>query len=445
MSKQREKLRAIILSLLTFAFLGALFQTSIYFYNRNVKDMERIEIVEKVSFFNAGVEETLVNNINLLKGFRAYLETVEVFDDEKAETYLANLIKEEKTLIRNVGIIEDTTIVWNYPKKGNQDAIGVDLLSIESQRNDTIKVKLTLQQVMLGPVDLVQGGRGIIVRIPIIRENSYWGQISIVLDADQFFAEVDELATSHEIKARIDRISDGETLFVSDDISLEKSVSILVKFLDDDYQFVAEPINDWSKTNFSIYIMSVLSVVFSFAVSLLLLITLESKSKMKELAYVDTLTSLKNRLSLKSNTLKYYDFGFESESVAVVIIDVDNFKDINDTYGHENGDKVLVEFAKRLDNLDLVESLAYRLGGDEFLLAVNLDLETSGIRQVEYELTNKLIFNIDLAGEDYHVQSSYGISISNQDAIEVSDLMRLADERMYQDKQRKQKDIMRKD
>src|SRR5690606_32220338 len=123
-------------------------------------------------------------------------------------------------------------------------------------------------------------------------------------------------------------------------------------------------------------------VLFGVMVTSLLLFFIqkinEANDKLQALAYLDPLTGVANRLLLKEkfNFLKTTNI----KSIALVFIDMNGFKTVNDTYGHEMGDQLLEEIASRLKSEVRDTDLLCRLGGDEFvILFTNLDNENLDI------------------------------------------------------------------
>jgi len=149
----------------------------------------------------------------------------------------------------------------------------------------------------------------------------------------------------------------------------------------------------------------------------------------------DTLTNLPNRILFHDRlkqSLKYADK--YHQSLAILFIDLDNFKDVNDLLGHTVGDKVLLEATKRLTELvDSPDSIA-RLGGDEFSIILN-DITTK--HQVEEKINTymdamKEAFIID--NNFLHISMSIGISMYPEDGNNISTLLQFADVAMYQAK-----------
>jgi two-component system CheB/CheR fusion protein len=119
----------------------------------------------------------------------------------------------------------------------------------------------------------------------------------------------------------------------------------------------------------------------------------------------------------------------------VVFLDLDGFKEINDLYGHDSGDALLIELAGRLrDNLRSSDLIA-RLGGDEFLVVLEEVHEPAPVEIVANKLLVETVRPYALPGAQASVTASIGISIFPDDAADASALMKHADMAMYAAKQ----------
>ncbi|MGI2260649.1 diguanylate cyclase domain-containing protein [Shewanella sp. GXUN23E] len=149
------------------------------------------------------------------------------------------------------------------------------------------------------------------------------------------------------------------------------------------------------------------------------------------MAYHDSLTGLPNRLSLYE---QLDDLASQPEAnFCFMLVDVDNFKPINDTYGHDHGDMVLQTIARRLQNTIPASALAARIGGDELAILLpqsNLDEAMDVARQIKDKLAQP--FNCGRFQES--VEASIGIAVFPQDGKDRESLMVSADIAMYQAK-----------
>ena len=160
----------------------------------------------------------------------------------------------------------------------------------------------------------------------------------------------------------------------------------------------------------------------------------------KKRAFYDSLTKLPNRAFIYEILEKELKKAKRNQSLfALFFIDMDNFKDINDTYGHLIGDAVLVEFAKRLQKSVRETDYIGRLGGDEFILVVSDVQNKEGINVLVRKIREHINQPFTVDGHVLNISCSIGISCYPDDADEMSKLIENADIAMYAVK-RKSKD-----
>ena len=166
----------------------------------------------------------------------------------------------------------------------------------------------------------------------------------------------------------------------------------------------------------------------------------EAEEAIRNLAFVDTLTNLPNRRFLLdrlrqglANSRRHGNHG------ALLFIDLDHFKSINDTYGHEAGDKLLCEVARRLRQSVREGDTVARLGGDEFVVMLE-DLGASGHEACERgaAIGDKILAALnepfDIDGDQHHTTPSIGVTCFGSADERAEDLLRRADAAMYRAK-----------
>jgi len=161
-----------------------------------------------------------------------------------------------------------------------------------------------------------------------------------------------------------------------------------------------------------------------------------ARERIASLAYSDPLTGLANRTSLMPALEQAVQRARRKNSkLAVVFLDLDGFKQINDAYGHDAGDALLIELAGRLrDNLRASDLIA-RLGGDEFLVVLEEVQDPEPVEVVANKLLIETVRPYTLPGAQASVTASIGISIFPDDAADAIALVKHADIAMYAAKQ----------
>lgn len=159
------------------------------------------------------------------------------------------------------------------------------------------------------------------------------------------------------------------------------------------------------------------------------------QDKIKFQAYHDALTGLPNRyLAQDRLTVAIRQAKRNGNKIAVLFVDMDNFKLINDSLGHTNGDLLLQEFGKRLKQVAREQDTVARLGGDEFLIIVN-NIQTNH-HVDEFTLRLMMIINEPylIESQKIHVTASIGIALYPDDGVQAQDLIKNSDLAMYQSK-----------
>ena len=162
-----------------------------------------------------------------------------------------------------------------------------------------------------------------------------------------------------------------------------------------------------------------------------------SLQQLDHLAHHDTLTGLPNRLLLQDRlSHAIHRANRENGKLAVLFLDIDRFKNINDTLGHTAGDQLLVLVAKRLSSLIREGDTVARLGGDEFMII----MEDYKVPEDARVVADKVLHSTDQAfhvqGQELFVTTSIGISLYPDDGITVDKLVRNSDAAMYQAKEK---------
>ena len=156
---------------------------------------------------------------------------------------------------------------------------------------------------------------------------------------------------------------------------------------------------------------------------------------LEHLAFHDPLTNLPNRLKLKERlSQEIICTNNNDKKLAVLFIDLDGFKEVNDRYGHDFGDKLLVLVASRLKNSKRKNDFLARLGGDEFVLTVNSIDDDESIHHIAENIIENMKEPFHIEMEKINITASIGISIYPTFANDVKTILKQADTAMYKAK-----------
>jgi diguanylate cyclase (GGDEF)-like protein len=161
-----------------------------------------------------------------------------------------------------------------------------------------------------------------------------------------------------------------------------------------------------------------------------------AEQRIQYMAYHDALTGLPNRILLEDRikqSLAWADR--RGIRLAVAFIDLDHFKNINDSLGHHIGDQVLQVLAQRLSLCLREGDTIARIGGDEFVVSLPDVVPYADLSQMARNLLDSIALRIDIAGHELHLTASIGIAFYPEHGQDVTTLMRNADTAMYSAKQ----------
>ncbi|WP_373031823.1 putative bifunctional diguanylate cyclase/phosphodiesterase [Sulfurovum sp.] len=158
----------------------------------------------------------------------------------------------------------------------------------------------------------------------------------------------------------------------------------------------------------------------------------EQKNAFKNLAHYDTLTGLPNRLLFYDRLEKVIENAEKNDQkFSILFLDLDNFKEINDSFGHDVGDDLLKIVAEKFQNRISKSDLLARLGGDEFTLVVGGWRNTEHIASIADRLIHALSEPIYILGYEIYITVSVGISIYPDDGMDIATLLKHSDSAMY--------------
>ena len=357
--------------------------------------------------------------------------------------------------IENLQLAPDGIISNIYPMAGNETAIGLDILNSEIFKQEAMGAINDQKMFVIGPINLVQGGVAVISRAPIFlnkgsQKELFWGFASAVI-------YLDDLLEATQLK-RLE--SEGyqyslsrQNTVTKDPITLSSSHTPL-----SDIQASTElilPVGTWTlkiskELDGQLNQRRVTGYAVSFIASLLLAIALyailiqplklrtlvkEKTAELQDLANKDPLTGLPNRRFLQDNLSKILQSNQKyKRTSAFIYFDLDNFKRINDTIGHDVGDQVLVIVGSRLNKLKGISDLVARLGGDEFGIFLGGVNNENQIEERANRILQSIRAPIKMDNREYILSTSLGIALIPQHGDDLVSIMQNADMALYQAK-----------
>lgn len=149
-------------------------------------------------------------------------------------------------------------------------------------------------------------------------------------------------------------------------------------------------------------------------------------------AHFDALTGLPNRRLMRERLIQEIKKCRRSgHKLALLFIDLDHFKEVNDTLGHDRGDELLIEAAQRIQRCLRETDTVARMGGDEFTVIITGLTDESNLQSILPKLLNTLSASFQLGLEQVFVSASMGVTVYPTDSLEVDDLLKNADQALY--------------
>ncbi|HEY1774358.1 MAG TPA: EAL domain-containing protein [Gammaproteobacteria bacterium] len=162
-----------------------------------------------------------------------------------------------------------------------------------------------------------------------------------------------------------------------------------------------------------------------------------AEAQVYQLAHYDALTGLPNRALLRDRLGQaMHDAKRRGAKLAVMYLDLDRFKNVNDSLGHETGDKLLKAVSSRLRECMRDSDTISRQGGDEFLLILRDVADATAVARVAEKLQEAVAKSMRIGEYELHITPSIGISMFPEDADDIDELIRNADAAMYHAKEK---------
>ncbi len=404
--------------------LIVLFEAFLYGYNSYREQTALNDLYPKQVAIQRKIENVFQSTLTISDGYLSFVKSDIDCTREETETFLHHILYYEENYIHNIALIEDTTIKYNYPYEENQSSIGVDLSTVPTQRDDILSVKNNQVALFIGPVELVQGGNAFILRIPIIDNQVYWGQIAVVINADTLSQLVLSEAELNDVCVNIyDNHSQHYVLSCENETIVEESLTSQYT-----NKYISWDITISNLTASSNLLNIVNRLVGYFIIFVICFFVFRAKSLNNTILYNsthDTLTGSYNRAKFISD----YNEGLFN-GMLISFNDINKFKLLNDTLGHSYGDWCLIQLSNKFKELDNFRT--YRISGDEFILVSKIPMT---IDQFYEDLpTNKFTFFSEEYKQNVELVVSTGVLEELTDNISLESMLMYLDYAMYDSK-----------
>lgn len=418
-------------------FLVGICLLSVFTYNTNVQIQKDRRTIAKLNAVTYGqrIENDIENGIEITDTLKQLLIN--------GNGQIINFSKVAENLmsysIQSVQLAPNGVVTEIYPEEGNE-AGKIDLLKDSKRGEISNYAKDHNITVIQGPIKLKQGGSGLVVRNPIYLEDEngqeyFWGFTIVILRVPEIFEDSINALSKFKYNYRLSReASVLDKKYVEVDANCDKMIRPVTYNLTvgkEKWKLEIMPRAGWSNstTLYLIFFGGLSLVILLTGLTIVLFLLDERRVELKELANKDGLTKLYNRYGFDEMAEKMISKNPKEHCVAV-LLDVDDFKLINDMYGHAYGDKALISLSENMQKFFSSSALLGRNGGDEFcILLPNCTMEEVKESLIEFTKTPK---TFSYKGQTYSFCISLGYAEYPNNAIERSQLMRCADTALYE-------------
>ena len=400
------------------------------------KDLENV-VQSRVDRMSTHFQRALDRNLIILDAIESLLLLNNNVQQREFEV-LATRFLSTRTSIRQVQLSPNAIISQIYPPI-DETVIGGNLRELPEQREVVLRTIEEKKMYLFGPVRLPQGGSGFIAHKPLFDreglETKFWGFITVIIDADAFFDEIsllpqDNLAR-YRIVAKNIQSDQRQAIFGNHTVESTPELTAPIAIPGGSWQLEARVKPDINAHGVPHALLDLWGMLASLTFGALSAYTCVLMRKLYQRSVTDSLTGLYNR--------QHFKFRAEQEAsraerynqpLTMLMIDIDQFKQINDKFGHQTGDTVLQQASQYIrDNLRESDLLG-RYGGEEFIVLLpQSDLEQA--TQCADRIRDSLDKSIFIYGSLVSISVSVGLAQQSPDAFVYDELVSQADQALY--------------
>lgn len=402
----------------------------------------KVELISFGALLQARLSHELSGVLFLASGLSSYLAVREGnLNRSEVEAILARLY-EGSRYVRNFGVAVGYTLTYVYPVKGNEQAVGLYYPNVRAQWPEIKRVSESGKPMLTGPMNLVQGGRGLIYRVPISIGGKYWGMLSTVIDSNSLFADTFGKASSENVELAVrgrNALGIKGGVFLGDaGLFEQKDVELIDVDVPGGKWIIALRAKSLSMDESGVLRLRILVWVLAAFLGWGTYALLVQRARLARMALFDQLTELPNRSLIEDRLSRAISIQRRNPSSlsALLFVDLDGFKSVNDRYGHRAGDAVLQGVAARAVRAVRDVDSVGRWGGDELIVVLE-NVDRRKIPELIERVRQAVETPIKFAGQSLKVGASIGSAIAPDDGDSAGDLIRLADRRMYEEKKRR--------
>ena len=434
MNLRKNHNKKLMLPVLVF-LVGCMVLTVVLYhsYRSNYKQVRNVTALNATTY-----AERLQNDMNRGVAITDTLEEIAISENGKIDNFQKVARNLMSDYIQSIQIAPDGVVTDIYPETGNE-AGKIDLIYDESRgeicRYGRDKNIVTMQ----GPFDLKQGGQGIAIRNPVYLEGAdgspvFWGFTIVIIRVPEIFTESIQSLTKfgydYSLIKTVSPLSDDTEIVSSSGNIMKNPITFEFEFGGCLFDFEVMPADGWSHgwNVFPQLFLGICVILLLTGLTVVILVIERNRDTLKKMAITDPLTGLLNRKGFDEQLKNVMQGDLHIHCVGIQM-DIDDFKFINDMYGHVVGDAALKSLAQDMQSYFNDNSILCRNGGDEFSVILVDTTEEEARKKIEHFTLQPR--HITYNGEEHPFYISLGYAEYPKDCEDVSELIRCADMALY--------------
>lgn len=381
-------------------------------------------------------------HLYLTNALAAYTATTPQLD-QQAFARLARELLRDKPHVRYVTLARDNRISHTYPPEAAAAVYGLDLLAQPTQRDALLQAIQSGEEAIGGPLAPSPGGSGLMLHAPVYRngpggEAHFWGMASLLLDMEAVFKEVGALAQAKRFDFAIRRNGPSRPSLLIGSPALFESRAALSTHLAlpaSDWEMAVQPQADAMPHRPMGMVLRLSGLLVALLAGLLVYTVLRHQRNIHHIALHDCLTDLPNRLLLEDRLTQAVAGAQRScKHTVLLYLDLDDFKPINDRFGHNTGNETLRQIARRLEACVRKTDTVSRISGDEFAIVLNRLGHLRDAEAIAEKILAAINQPLQLGGEQVQLGVSIGLYAIPNLEYDAEEALQRADAAMYEAK-----------
>ena len=410
-------------------------------------------IIERTKLSNMKLEQIIFEETHRIREtithlmYKTYVLAALIVNDNGESFDLVAPALVDDPSIKNVHIAPGGIVTKVYPLAGNENFIGLNYFQEGEGVKDAILARELGETVLSGPISFVYGGQALVGKMPVYidtltEQDVFWGLVSVSLNFPYVLEHTEleifgKLGYSYELW-RINPDTNEKQVIISSAVPVKPNYRFVeksIRFFNVEWNLRVSPVRMWYNGPENI-ILIIAGICICFIVFIVMQNNIDMKrmqSVFEQMAITDPLTGIFNRRHfLETVYVNIEKARRQAEDCYLIMFDIDRFKQVNDTYGHQIGDNVLIDVTARIKAGIRLYDMFARYGGEEFIIF------TTGISKTEVlDMTERLRNSLCTKKFEYSnisisCSASFGIALMRDYNLEIA--IKNSDEALYEAK-----------